>query len=387
MEKSMICKNVPRNALGLGHPTVVAPRGPTTMSSSIGHYRPTKMLGNTVRSCDCKAHATQASDAWKPSTASIDDTSARIIDRHMELFAKADANGDGVLNKEELRAVLESVGEGSEAVEFSWLTEDDLNAIFNQYDVDGNGLIDIDEFKKLVSDNVFLTMALEDYRRLFDALDTGGNGTVGPTELYQFFNKVESPLGDYEEICNLMSRFDLNHDGQIDFSEFLRLCRFEEALPDLSEMVQYAAVTPRQVVVEDDPPPVPGLAPGEVHSVSSEEQFKQILETEKDKTIVLFASLSWCRPCKKIAPKYDKCAKAYESVVFLKLLGNENDNTKHLFKEELQIRVTPAFFFFRNGALLGSCTGANTTKFETTMREHLVEEEKKNIDPLYPPEA
>eukprot|EP00889_Picochlorum_renovo_P000996 jgi/Picre1/28026/NNA_000987.t1 len=241
----------------------------------------------------------------------------------MELFAKADANGDGVLNKEELRAVLESVGKG------------------------------LRHLKKLVSDNVFLTMALEDYRRLFDALDTGGNGTVGPTELYQFFNKVESPLGDYEEICNLMSRFDLNHDGQIDFSEFLRLCRFEEALPDLSEMVQYAAVTPRQVV-EDDPPPVPGLAPGAMQEDCA---------------------------------KYDKCAKAYESVVFLKLLGNENDNTKHLFKEELQIRVTPAFFFFRNGALLGSCTGANTTKFENTMREHLVEDEKKNIDPLYPPEA
>lgn len=376
------CGNGGWNALGLqnqvGHPTVVAQRG-TTMSSAILRNN------STARLC-CKVNSAQASDAWKPSTASIDDTSARIIDRHMELFAKADANGDGVLNKEELRSVLESVGEGSEAVEFSWLTEDDLDAIFNQYDVDRNGLIDLDEFKKLVSDNVFLTMALEDYKRLFDALDTGGNGTLSPTELYQFFDKVESPLGDYKEICDLMSRFDLNHDGQIDFSEFLRLCRFEEALPDLTDMVQYAAATPQSVVV-DDPPVAPGLTPGEVHSISSEDQFKHILETEKDKTVALFASLSWCRPCKKIAPKYEKCAKAYDSVVFLKLLGNENDNTKHLFKEELKIRVTPAFFFFRNGKLLGGCTGANTTKFENTLREHLTEEEKKNIEQLYPAET
>ena len=36
----------------------------------------------------------------------------------------------------------------------------------------------------------------------------------------------------------------------------------------------------------------------------------------------------------------------------LKLYGNSNDDCKHLFKDRLLTRVTPTFFFFRNGIFL-----------------------------------
>lgn len=114
---------------------------------------------------------------------------------------------------------------------------------------------------------------------------------------------------------------------------------------------------------------------GELHLIQSEKEFTAILDESEGRLVVLFASLTWCRPCKKIQPAVAKCAKAYQDVIFLKFNGNENDDTKLFFKDKLKARVTPAFFFFRNGELVGSCTGANPTKFETTLRSLLTDKE------------
>ncbi len=61
--------------------------------------------------------------------------------------------------------------------------------------------------------------------------------------------------------------------------------------------------------------------------------------------------------------------------------GNETDHAKHLFKEVLKARATPAFFFYRNGELLHSHAGANKTKLETFVREFAVEGELNS--PMY----
>jgi len=105
-----------------------------------------------------------------------------------------------------------------------------------------------------------------------------------------------------------------------------------------------------------------------------------------DKVVVLLASLSWCRPCKKVLPQYNKLAAVYSEAIFLRFNGNENEDTKALFKTKLKARVTPSFFFFKAGELLGTCTGANATRFETNLRSHL----PANAMPaemLYPEEA
>ena len=47
-----------------------------------------------------------------------------------------------------------------------------------------------------------------------------------------------------------------------------------------------------------------------------------------------------------------KAAEYYaDNVVFLKLYGNSNDSTKHVFKDKLKCRTTPTFFFFRDSKL------------------------------------
>ena len=40
----------------------------------------------------------------------------------------------------------------------------------------------------------------------------------------------------------------------------------------------------------------------------------------------------------------------YREAAFLRTYGNVSEAAKHLFKDRLMARVTPTFYFFRNGA-------------------------------------
>jgi hypothetical protein len=43
-------------------------------------------------------------------------------------------------------------------------------------------------------------------------------------------------------------------------------------------------------------------------------------------------------------------AQYYREVGFVRMYGNASEAAKHLFKDRLKARVTPTFYFFRNGA-------------------------------------
>ena len=93
------------------------------------------------------------------------------------------------------------------------------------------------------------------------------------------------------------------------------------------------------------------------------------------KLVAVMGTLSWCRPCKRFESIYESIASAYPDVFFLKLNGNDSEDTKQLFKKKLKIRATPSFLFFRNGESVGGTTGANKSRFETVLRTLLNTEE------------
>lgn len=55
--------------------------------------------------------------------------------------------------------------------------------------------------------------------------------------------------------------------------------------------------------------------------------------------------------CSHDAVPMQKFAAHYTSCVFLKFLGNANENTKYLFRDRLQTPLTPTFSFWRRGEL------------------------------------
>lgn len=305
------------------------------------------------------------------STDSIDDETEIVLSNLLNTFKSADTNSDGVLDRYELRDVLEKALLGTESVPLKWLTDDDLDQIMEQYDENNDGFISFEEFKVLAQDKVFLSAALSEYKAAFSAIDSNNNGRIGPTELLSLFRNLGSPLQEYERIVQLMQRYDVNQDGEIDFGEFLRLCRYEQALP-LDDILNYAKINASKSSSSSSLS-IDSPDKGTVTMFSSEADFVSVIESNPDKLIVLLASLTWCRPCKKVLPAFNKCAAAYADnhTVFLRFNGNENEDTKNFFKTKLKVRVTPSFFFFEGKELLGSCTGANAPKFEDNLRANI----------------
>lgn len=61
---------------------------------------------------------------------------------------------------------------------------------------------------------------------------------------------------------------------------------------------------------------------GDVSVIFGQQEMEEVLTKHKDKLVVLFCGLTWCRPCKGVAKPYERLAAAYsESCVFLKLYG------------------------------------------------------------------
>ena len=305
--------------------------------------------------------------------------STSILDRHLALFAQC-ANTDGNLDRNGLRTVLQSVG--SEVVPTDWLTDADVDAAMDAYDSNKDGVISVKEFEAMAKDNVFLLRSLNEYRQIFDRLDTGRNGLIGPTELYRYFEdqRCGDGVGSFERVERLLKKYDLNNDGSINFSEFLRLCRYEAVLP-LEEILCYVTgggqvgVATEEMEEKAAKTKTISLDQTKVHVLKSPEEFDEIMAGVSDTTlVVMFASLTWCRPCKKLQPQMEKMAAAYGDtcdVVFLKIYGNESDALKTFFKDSLKVRVTPSVFLFMGGELVSSTTGANATKHEGEIRRVL----------------
>lgn len=310
---------------------------------------------------------------WNCSEDTWSEESHKTMHRLIQMFKSADADGDGVIGFHDLRGLLERVGDGSEPVPMHWLTDEDIQAVIKQYDTNGDGVIQWEEFVAMAQDNIFLSGKLSEYRDAFRAVDAGGNGTISATELYRLFERLEHPI-TYDQLVKIMERYDVDQSGMIDFGEFLRMFRNE--LLDLQEILQYVKISPRATPTPTAAPPSPPTArpetpSGAVTTFFSAHELELILHASTGRLVVVEASLTWCKPCKTFQPTYEKLAAHYKNVTFLKFYGNSNDSTKHLFKEILKARSTPAFFIFLDGQAVNSCTGANGSRLEHHIRKSL----------------
>ena len=74
--------------------------------------------------------------------------------------------------------------------------------------------------------------------------------------------------------------------------------------------------------------------------------------------------VTYCKPCKAFAKKYQDFAERFNGARFIKVFGNENKDMTVLCRDELKVKSTPTFYFFRNKEQVHMHTGANAGKFE-----------------------
>lgn len=81
-------------------------------------------LGHPSRQCrSARPAAAAASASYAPATESVDMESQADFAKLVSTFKAADQDSDGVLQREELRALLERVGDGLEPVPMRWVTD------------------------------------------------------------------------------------------------------------------------------------------------------------------------------------------------------------------------------------------------------------------------
>jgi len=131
----------------------------------------------------------------------------------MDTFKLMDKEGHGRITEEELYQALHKVDPG--------LTREECHTIMLSVDANSNGVIEFDELlstrinRKLISKE-------ERLRKVFKCLDTDGSRTLEPDEVFAALNSIHKDIS-VAKCKELMEAADTNHDGKIDYEEWLAM--------------------------------------------------------------------------------------------------------------------------------------------------------------------
>merc|ERR1719285_81046 len=142
-----------------------------------------------------------------------------FISEMREAFYYFDKGGRGYISGKEMPSLLRALGWNP--------TQQEVNDIMAEVDVDHNGKIDLREFIVMMHGQVGTTDTMEEMRIAFRAFDTDGDGKVSKEE----FRLCMLNYGEkfVEEDIELMIRLaDKDNNGYIDFQEFVRMLTMEE---------------------------------------------------------------------------------------------------------------------------------------------------------------
>lgn len=132
-----------------------------------------------------------------------------------EAFDEFDKDGSGTITTKELLPVLRSIGQNP--------TEDEILGLVIEYDVNGDGTIDFEEFIEMMSKHTRETVdQTAEMKEAFKIFDRDGDGYIDFKELKQVVTSMGEPLSP-QDADALFKEADINGDGKLDFNEFVRM--------------------------------------------------------------------------------------------------------------------------------------------------------------------
>ncbi|CAH8335862.1 unnamed protein product [Eruca vesicaria subsp. sativa] len=129
-------------------------------------------------------------------------------------FSNIDTDKSGTVTHEELKRGLTTLG--------SKVSETEVKHLIEAADVDGDGIIDIDEFISAMLDRFKLDQD-EHVHQAFRHFDKDNDGRITRDELE--IAMQEYGVGDEDSIKQITSEVDTNNDGSIDIEEFCTMMR------------------------------------------------------------------------------------------------------------------------------------------------------------------
>jgi len=137
-----------------------------------------------------------------------------------------DADKDGVISKDELRAALMELDKDN-------FTEEDVELVMNNSDTNKDGVLDYTEFTSNLVDSLveyhlrwtkvhekYASLEDQKLREAFKSINKKGDGVITKEEFYQAL-KTMDPANFVEEDAEVLFEYaDVDENGGIDFEEF-----------------------------------------------------------------------------------------------------------------------------------------------------------------------
>ncbi|KXX73933.1 Calmodulin [Madurella mycetomatis] len=133
-----------------------------------------------------------------------------------EVFNAFDTDGTGDITASELGQVMRKLGLNP--------SNEELDDLVNEADLNKDGVISFDEFLALMSKDVKEVDAEEELLNAFKVFDKDGSGTISSDELRNVLKSLGEILTD-DEVEQMVQLADRNGDGQIDYKEFAHIMK------------------------------------------------------------------------------------------------------------------------------------------------------------------
>jgi predicted outer membrane repeat protein len=152
----------------------------------------------------------------------VNNNSPKGKERMQRIFARFDKDGNGI-DYADMQKIVENIDPSPDGV-----STVDTAALFKSADTDGSGIIDYQEFSDAVSSTPLDLRKLvkredvsdvEQVRNIFEQFDGDGNGKIELAEIRAIVEEIDPSIST-EEADTIFRKADVDNSGAIDFKEF-----------------------------------------------------------------------------------------------------------------------------------------------------------------------
>ncbi|CAK9302149.1 unnamed protein product [Gordionus sp. m RMFG-2023] len=100
--------------------------------------------------------------------------------------------------------------------------------------------------------------------------------------------------------------------------------------------------------------------------INTTEQFDEILESNRDKLIIVDFYATWCGPCRVVGPQFEDMASKMNNIVCLKVDVDQHEE----LVERYDISAMPTFIYIKNKEKVDVISGANFEKIQEKVKQY-----------------
>ncbi|KAM7347482.1 thioredoxin-2-like [Cochliomyia hominivorax] len=108
-----------------------------------------------------------------------------------------------------------------------------------------------------------------------------------------------------------------------------------------------------------------------IKTIENRQEFENLLQTLKDKFIIVEFFAKWCGACKILAMKFQELAENYQEK--LQVFKIDIDDLEEL-AIEYDVTVMPSFMIMKNGLKLEQYEGSKPEQFDNMVKKYLAKE-------------